>query len=343
MKKLLNTLYVTTEDSYLALEGENVLVLKDDATLLRLPLHTLEAILYFGYKGASPALMGACAKRGVRLSFLTPSGRFLAAACGENCGNVVLRREQYRLADDPRQSARIARGFILGKVYNARWMLERAARDHALRVDTARLKQASAVLGEALAQIEACLELESLRGLEGACAERYIDVFDELVLQNKDVFRFDKRSRRPPLDPMNALLSFTYTLLSHDCASALEGVGLDPYVGFLHRDRPGRMSLALDLMEELRGVMAERFCLTLINNRVVRDRDFETLENGAVYLSEKSRKAVLGAWQERKREQIVHPFLAEKMAWGLVPHAQAMLLARYLRGDLDAYPPFFWK
>ena len=343
MKKLLNTLYVTTEDSYLALEGENVLVLQGEETLLRLPLHTLEGILYFGYRGASPALMGACAKRGVRLAFLTPSGRFLAAACGENRGNVVLRRHQYRLADDPGQSARVARCFILGKVYNARWMLERCTRDHAPRVDAERVRRVSGALAAALPGIEACGDLETLRGLEGACAEQYFSVFDEMVLQNKDVFRFDGRTRRPPLDPMNALLSFVYTLLSNDYAAALEGVGLDPYVGFLHRDRPGRMSLALDLMEELRGVLAERLCLTLVNNRVIRDRDFETLENGAVYLSAKSRKQVLAAWQERKREEIVHPFLQEKLPWGLVPHAQALLLARCLRGDLNDYPPFFWK
>ncbi len=343
MRKLLNTLFVTTPDTYLALDGENVLVLQEEQTLMRLPLHTIECICYFGYKGASPALMGACAQRGVRMSFLTPNGRFLAAACGENRGNVLLRKQQYRVSDDEAESAKIARGFLFGKVYNSRWVLERATRDHPLRVDVPALKAVSESLAALLPALLTCCDLAQLRGMEGAAAEQYFGLLDELVLQNKSDFYFRERTRRPPMDNMNALLSFAYALLSNDCAAALEGVGLDPYVGFLHRDRPGRISLALDLMEELRSVFADRFVLSLINNRVVCGKDFTQKENGAVLLSDTARKAVLSGYQQKKQEIITHPFLDEKIPWGLVPHAQALLLARYLRGDLDEYPPFLWK
>ena len=343
MRKLLNTLFVLSEDSYLALEGENVLVLRGEETAARFPLHTLESILSFSYKGASPALMGACASRGVSLAFLTPRGRFLARSCGAENGNVLLRRTQYRMADQPDASCRLARTFICGKLYNCRWILERATRDHALRLDVPQLKAVSAQLQELLEQTAQCTGLEELRGLEGKGAAAYFGVFDQLILQQKEDFFFQGRSRRPPLDPMNALLSFLYTLLAHDCAAALEAVGLDSYVGFLHRDRPGRSSLALDMMEELRPVMADRFALTLINRQMLEKKQFRFEPGGAVFLSEDGRKAVLSAWQERKKETITHPYLKEKLSWGLVPYAQALLLARYLRGDLDGYPPFFWK
>ncbi|HWR24065.1 MAG TPA: type I-C CRISPR-associated endonuclease Cas1c [Feifaniaceae bacterium] len=343
MKKLLNTLYVTTPETYLALDGENVVVLKEEETMLRLPLHTLENICYFGYKGASPALMGACANHGIRLSFLTPNGRFLAAACGENRGNVLLRKQQYRISDDEAESAKIARCFLFGKLYNSRWVLERATRDHPLQVDAERLKAVSASLLSLLPALMDCADLGELRGMEGSAAEQYFGCFNELILQNKGDFRFSERTRRPPMDNLNALLSFAYTLLGNDCAAALEGVGLDPYVGFLHRDRPGRISLALDLMEELRSVFADRFVLYLINNRMLTKKDFVQKENGAVLLTDDARKAMLAAYQERKQELITHPFLEEKLPWGLVPHTQALLLARFLRGDLDTYPPFLWK
>ena len=343
MRRLLNTLFVTTEDSYLALDGENIVVLCGEDTLGRFPLHTLESILYFGYRGASPALVGACADRGISFCYLKPDGRFLARVSGKSAGNVLLRRQQYRLADDPYQSCRLARGFLLGKIYNGRWVLERATRDHALRVDVERLKSASAGLAQALPAVAACEELETLRGLEGEAAQRYFSAFDELILQNKAEFAFHGRSRRPPLDKVNALLSFCYTLLANDCAAALESAGLDAYVGFLHHDRPGRVSLALDLMEELRCVLADRFVVTLINSRGILPQHFIQKENGAVLLTEEGRKRFLTAWQERKREIITHPFLEEKLPWGLVPHIQALLLARTLREDLDAYPPFLWK
>lgn len=343
MRKLLNTLYVTSPDVYLSLDGENVVVFREEEILLRVPLHTLESILYFGYKGASPALMGACAQRNIRLSFLTPNGRFLAAACGRSRGNVLVRTEQVRVADDLQVRVSYARNFLFGKVYNARWMLERAVRDHGLRLEGTRVKQVSLQLAAALPEIRGCSDEERLRGLEGAAAEQYFGVFDHLILQNKEDFFFRGRNRRPPLDNVNALLSFVYTLLEHDCSSALEAVGLDAYIGFLHRERPGRTSLAEDLMEELRSVMADRFVLTLINNRLVSPKGFEKQESGAVRMDDETRKTLLTAWQKKKQEEITHPFLGEKIPWGLVPYVQAMLLNRCLRGDLDEYPPFLWK
>lgn len=343
MKKLLNTLYITTPDSYLSLEGETVQILRDEVSAARLPLHNLESIVAFGRTGASPALMNACAKQNISLCFLSPNGRFLARIVGESRGNVTLRREQYRIADSEDRSCAVAKSFIIGKIYNARWVVERVCRDHGLRVDAERLKNVSFMLNGYLDEVRQCKALEELRGIEGCAASAYFSVFDEMILQQKDAFIFDGRNRRPPTDNVNALLSFIYTMLANDCAAALEASGLDAYVGFMHRDRPGRASLALDLMEELRGIMADRFVLTLINKRIIEASGFSRQENGAVRMDDDTRKAVLTAWQERKRDEITHPFLEEKMEWGLVPHVQAMLLARYIRGDLDAYPPFLWK
>lgn len=343
MKPLLNTLFVTSEDIYLTLDGENVVANRGKEAVARYPLHTLQNIVSFSYAGASPALMGACAKRDVGLAFCSPRGRFLARVGGESRGNVLLRRTQYRAADNPAQSCRIARCMIFGKLHNARWSIERTKRDHGLRVDSDSLERASQKIQGLLGQVLAEHDLDSLRGLEGIGASAYFDVLDELILSGKEDFFFHGRSRRPPLDRVNALLSFAYSLLAHDCASALEAVGLDSYVGFLHRDRPGRTSLALDLMEELRPCLADRFVLTMINNRVIKANDFLIAENGAVLLTDDGRKAFLQRWQERKREQLTHPYLEEKMPWGMVPYAQALLLARHLRGDLDGYPPFLWK
>ena len=343
MKQLLNTLFVTSEDVYLTLDGENVVASRGKQEAARYPLHTLSGIITFSYPGASPALMGACVQRGVSLAFCTQRGRFLARAAGESSGNVLLRRRQYRVADDPVPCCRIARSMVFGKVYNARWSIERTRRDHGLRLDAEALPAASSQLKEMLPQILDETSLDSLRGLEGAAASVYFGVFDQLILGEKPLFSFQSRNRRPPQDPVNALLSFAYSLLTNDCASALESVGLDAYVGFLHRDRPGRISLALDLMEELRPCMADRFVLTLINNRIVGKSDFDFRESGAVLLTDAGRKNVLKHWQERKREQLTHPYLKEKLPWGLIPYTQALLLARYLRDDLDAYPPFLWK
>ena len=343
MKKLLNTLYVTSQDSYLALDGENIVVLEGENELGRLPLHNLESVVSFGYKGTSPALMGACAERNVDLCFLTPQGKFLARVNGRSKGNVLLRKEQYVRSEDAAASLVIARNCIIGKVYNARWVLERAVRDHSMQIDAERVKRASEFLKKSLEEIRCCPDKDRLRGLEGEAASVYFGMFDELILQQKKDFCFQGRNKRPPLDNVNALLSFTYTLLANTTASALETVGLDPYVGFMHTDRPGRISLALDLMEELRAALADRFVLTLINRKMVTARDFEKKENGAVLMKDSARKLILTEWQKKKKEVIVHPFLKEKVEWGMVPYVQSMLLARYLRGDLDEYPPFLWK
>ena len=343
MKQLLNTLFVTSEDIYLSLEGENVLANREKEVIARYPLHTLQTIVSFSYSGASPALMGACAQRGIGLAFCTPRGRFLARVCGESSGNVLLRREQYRIADDSQRSCEIARNMIFGKLSNGAFSIQRTLRDHAPRVADCGLEDAARKVKELLPLTLEVSDLEALRGLEGVGAAAYFGVFDHLLLNRKEDFFFHGRNRRPPLDRVNAMLSFAYSLLAHDCASALESVGLDAYVGFLHRDRPGRESLALDLMEELRPCMADRFVLTLVNNRVVKPEDFQVQDSGAVLLTDEGRKKFLKAWQERKRDILTHPYLNEKMSWGLIPYVQALLLARYIRGDLDAYPPFLWK
>ncbi|OZI12403.1 subtype I-C CRISPR-associated endonuclease Cas1 [Bacillaceae bacterium SAS-127] len=343
MKKLLNTLFITQPDVYLSLDGDNIVLLKEQEKLGRLPLHNLESIVSFGYTGASPALMGYCADRNISLIFLTKNGRFLARVIGQSRGNVILRKKQYRVSEDETASAKIARNFIVGKIYNQKWMIERMTRDYPLRVDVPQFKEVSKQLSSIILEVRACEELESLRGWEGQAAVSYNKIFNQMILQQKEDFYFTLRSRRPPLDNVNAMLSFAYTLLANDMAAALEGVGLDAYVGFLHRDRPGRASLALDVMEELRGVYADRFVLSLINKKVMNKDDFFKKENGAIIMTEEGRKKFLAAWQNKKQDKITHPYLGEKISWGLVPHAQALLLARYLRTDLDEYPPFLWK
>lgn len=343
MRKLLNTLYVTTPESYLALDGENIVVRREDVETIRIPLHNLENIVTFGYTGASPALMGACANRNISLCFLTGNGRFQARVVGPEYGNVLLRKQQYRFSDDPGISLRIAQNIISGKLFNTRWILQRAIRDHEMRVDIERLQHACSLLQKSLTDVQDTLSLEELRGVEGKAAAVYFGVFNELILQQKNDFYFQERSRRPPLDNVNAMLSFIYTILANDISAALSTAGLDAYVGFLHRDRPGRVSLALDLMEELRCVLADRLVLSLINKREVRPNGFTVRENGAVNMDNETRKTILSSWQSRKAESITHPFLNEKIPWGLVPHIQAMLMARFIRGDLEAYPPFFWK
>lgn len=343
MRKLLNTLYVTSSDTYLSLDGENIVILKEQVEVSRIPLHNLEGIITFGYTGASPGLMGACAKRNIALTFIKPSGKFLARVVGEVRGNVTLRKTQYRISDSEEKSNEIAKNFILGKIFNSRWVIERATRDHGIRLDVDKLKRVSRFLANSLKLVEQSENLEQLRGYEGEAASQYFSVFDDLILQQKDKFYFRYRNKRPPLDNVNAMLSFVYTLLAHDVAAALETVGLDPYVGFLHRDRPGRISLALDIMEELRPVCADRFVISLINKREVNADGFVQKENGAVIMDDDTRKTILKAWQNRKQETITHPFLQEKLEWGLVPYAQAMLLARFIRGDLDGYPTFMWK
>lgn len=343
MKKLLNTLFITQPDIYLALDGDNIVLLKEQEKLGRLPLHNLESIITFGYIGASPALMGYCAERNISLVFFTMNGRFLARVIGESRGNVVLRKKQYHVSEDEALSAKIARNFIVGKIYNHKWIIERMTRDYPLRIDQQQFKAISQQLSAIILDVRSCEDLERLRGLEGQAATSYNKLFDSMILQQKEDFYFRLRSRRPPLDNVNAMLSFAYSLLASDVAAALEGVGLDAYVGFLHRDRPGRASMALDLMEELRGVYADRFVLSLINKKIMKKDDFLKKENGAVIMQDEARKKFLTAWQNKKQEKITHPYLGEKISWGLVPHTQALLLARHLRNDLDEYPPFMWK
>lgn len=343
MKKLLNTLYVTSEDSYLSLDGENVVISDHGCEMGRLPLHNLEGIVSFGYRGTSPALMGACAERNISLCYMSPQGKFLARVSGRVKGNVILREQQYRSFLDDGQSLDIAKNCILGKIYNARWVLERATRDHSLQVDVEKLKASSENLKNSLNYVRDCQSKEQLRGFEGEAAQVYFGVFNELILQQKKDFFFHGRNKRPPLDNVNALLSFVYTLLTNTITSALETVGLDPYVGCLHTERPGRVSLSLDLIEELRPVFADRFVLSLINKKMITKKGFKKKENGAVLMDDETRKIVLVEWQNKKKETLTHPFLKEKVEWGMVPYVQAMLLARYLRGDLDAYPPFWWK
>ena len=343
MRKLLNTLYITSDDLFLSCSNGNVVVSRKDEVTARFPLLNLEGIVTFSYAGATPALMGECAKQGVQLTFMTPNGRFLARVNGMSQGNVLLRREQYRIADSDACSCQIARNMITGKAFNCRWVLERVLRDHALRINQVDVKAASDRIQQIIANIRQADTLDSLRGLEGDAAAQYFGVFDELILSQKIDFTFDGRNRRPPQDNVNAMLSFAYTLLANDCASALEAVGLDAYVGFLHRDRPGRKSLALDLEEELRAPFADRLVLTLINNRIIQDKHFDRQESGVVLLNDAGRRLFLKHWQEKKRDEITHPFLKEKMPWGLVPYVQALLLARCIRRDVEEYPPFLWK
>ena len=342
MKPLLNTLFVNQDEAYLALDGGNVVVLREDRELARFPLHNFEQITTFGYTGASPALMRKCAEDNIALTFMTPEGRFQARVIGRTNGNVLLRREQYRRADDEEASLILARSFILGKIYNARWTIERMRRDYAMRIDEEKFQNVSAFLQNSCREVMQTSDLEALRGVEGKAAVSYFSAFDDMILKQKEQFFFTERNRRPPLDNMNCLLSFLYALLMNDVGAAVEGGGLDSYVGFLHRDRPGRQSLALDLMEELRP-LADRTAFSMVNTKKINGKDFRLEEGGAVYLTDDGRKKIIEAWHAHKEGMMTHPFLEEKIKWGLVPHVQALLLARYLRGDLDAYPPFLWK
>lgn len=343
MKPLLNTLYVTTQGAYLAKDGETVAIRVEEQVKLRVPVHTLSGIVCFGQVGCSPYLMGFCADRGVGLSFLTEHGRFLARVQGPVSGNVLLRRGQYRRADDAVESTKLAKVIVLAKISNSRNVLLRGARDRPAHEGREMLEQTARRMAHTLTDVERAKDADTVRGLEGDAAKAYFSCFNHLITAGEPEFAFHERSRRPPLDRVNALMSFIYTLVMHDVQGAIGTVGLDPAVGFLHRDRPGRPSLALDLMEEFRAFFADRLVLTLINRRQVQAGGFEVLETGAVLMNEATRKTVLTAYQSRKQEEITHPFLGEKVAAGLLPFLQANLLARHLRGDLDAYPCFLWK
>jgi len=343
MKKLLNTLFVTTQGAYLHKEGETVTVNVEREVRLRLPIHTLDGVVCFGNVMMSPFLMGFCAERDVTVSFLTEHGRFLARVQGPVAGNVLLRRRQYRGADDPFFAAGLARAFVAGKVNNCRTIILRALRDHPEKVDREALRAAADRLAAILSQLQQAIALDTARGFEGEAAKIYFGIFNQLITAQKGDFFFHERSRRPPLDRVNCLLSFLYTLVMHDARSALESVGLDPAIGFLHRDRPGRPGLALDLMEEFRPFLADRLALSLVNLGQVKAKGFAVSESGAVLMDDETRKTVLVAYQKRKQEEILHPFLNETIPVGLLFYSQALLLARFLRGDLDGYPPFLWR
>lgn len=324
---------------YLALKGKNINLLKDNESIARIPLHNIEAISTFGHQGASPALMGQCMEQNINLTFFTSSGRFRGRLTGELNGNVTLRKKQYRVSDNEDESTEIARHMVVGKIFNSEQSLKRTTRDHALRIDINQINKVLDRLRSSRTDAMNCNNLDELRGIEGNAASAYYSVFDECILQQKDIFFFRERNRRPPLDPVNALLSFAYSLLASESAAALEGVGLDSYAGFLHRDRPGRTSLALDLMEELRSIIADKFVLKIINRKQIDINDFVTKENKAVILTDNARRNFLQLWQKEKQVEITHPYLKEKVPWGLIPHIQALLLARYLREDIEAYPP----
>lgn len=342
MKKLLNTLFVTNENAYLSKDGENIVISADKEVLGRFPIHILESVICFNYYGISPALMKLCNENHVLVSFLNPQGQFCARLVGLENGNVLLRREQYRLADEDR-ALEYVRNIVYAKGLNSRRVLSRTLRDHPGQVDTKRIQASISDIDSSLELVKKAKSIDSLRGDEGVIAKRYFDVFDEMIMQQRESFFFIGRNRRPPTDRVNALLSFFYTLIRLDCMSALEAVGLDTYVGFLHVDRPGRPSLALDLMEELRAPFADRAVLSMINLQIVSERDFEVKENGSVLLKDRSRSKILDYWQKQKQVEILHPFLQEKVKKGLVPYVQAMLLSRTIRGDLESYPPFILR
>ncbi|MCK9410554.1 MAG: type I-C CRISPR-associated endonuclease Cas1c [Bacteriovoracaceae bacterium] len=342
MKKHLNTLYITSDDAYVHKDRETFVVEVENKKVLQAPIHSIENIVCFGFKALSPPLMAFCAENNVGISYLSENGKFLARVYGAQKGNVLLRKAQYAKADNEFESLAIARPIIAAKVANYRSLLQRHQRNHADQ-STDEIANVAMTLGNRLGDIQRAQSLDELRGHEGECAARYFGVLSSLMTAQQGDFIFTQRSKRPPLDPANALLSFLYSILANDVRSALETTGLDPQVGFLHQLRSGRPSLALDMMEEFRAYLGDRIMLNLINLRQVTKKDFEIRESGEVRMSDDARKAVLHAYQKRKQEEITHPFLDEKMTVGLLPHIQAQLLARYIRGDIDAYPPFYMK
>lgn len=341
MRKLLNTLYITNPDAYLSKDGENIVVKVDDEEIGRRPIHILESVVCFNYNGMSPSLMRLCNENGVTVSFLNQYGNFSARVQGRVNGNVLLRRTQYRIADDIEKSLNVSRNFIIGKVANGRKIINRAIRDHGEAVNKELLLEIQNKMLDSIQKIKSSKSADELRGIEGEISRAYFQGLDELILQQKEQFFFKERTRRPPLDNLNAVLSYSYTLLTHEMESALETVGIDPYVGFFHTDRPGRVSLALDMIEELRAYMCDRFVISLINRKQISDSGFIKKENGGIIMADDTKKIFLSAWQKRKQDIIEHPFLNEKIEFGLIPYVQALLMARFLRGDLEEYPPYF--
>lgn len=339
MKRHLNTLFVTTQGAYLHRDNDNIVVSVNREERLRLPVHNLGSIICFGNVLCTPALLGHCAENGVAVSFLTENGRFLARVDGPAHGNVLVRRRQYRLADDATCTTNIARWIVSAKLINAKTQLQRQLRDSALPQQSG-LGESVRTLRTILKSVSANSDADSIRGYEGEGARVYFSSFDTFIRSEDPRFRFESRSRRPPLNRVNALLSFVYTILLHDMLSAIDAVGLDPAVGYLHRDRPGRPGLALDLMEEFRPWLADRLATTLINRNQVGVDDFESMESGAVLLDAEGRKTLLTAYQNRKQEEVHHPFIDEKVTIGSLFFVQALLFARFVRGEIDAYPPF---
>lgn len=340
MRKLLNTLYVTTPEGYLSKDGLNVVVSVKQQEVFRIPAINIEGIVTFGYMGASPGLMKLCSDSGISLTFLSPNGRFVSRVQGATHGNVLLRKAQYALSDDEGWSLHVAQLMIAAKIQNYRNILRRYIRDYG---DCQEVDDAVRVLDANKRYALHAEDKTKLMGFEGIASNAYFEVLPKLILNQKESFPFNGRNRRPPKDAVNAMLSLAYTLISNDCAAALETVGLDPYVGFLHSLRPGRTSLALDIMEEFRAYLGDRFVLSLINKRQITPKDFLFQGDHEVVLTDKGRKTFITAWQNRKRETIIHPYLNEKIEIGLLPYVQAMMLARYIRKDIDDYPVFLIK
>lgn len=343
MQRFLNTLYMTTQKAYLHKKGDSVEIVIDGNPKMTIPMINLDSIVCFGNVYISPFLLGAAPKHNITISFLSRTGKFLARVQGPVAGNVLLRKAQYRISDDKAKSAQVAKYFITGKISNQKTVLQRVVRDHKEKINTAAIQSVIETLNCNLSKIEKESDLDVLRGIEGDSAEAYFSVFDELIISQKDAFKFSGRNRRPPLDNVNAMLSYVYTLLYHDMISALEVVGLDPAVGFMHRDRPGRLSLALDLIEEFRSFFADRLVLSLINRNEITADQFEKSASGAVVMNESARKSLIAAYQEKKKSVLTHPYLEKKMHLAILFHTQARLLARYIRGDMDGYPVYIWK
>ena len=339
MKKLLNTLYLTQDNYYLTRERDNIVIKQEGKTVARYPYRIIEGIVCFSYLGASPSLVELCTKNGIAVSFHTPQGQFCGRYVGITNGNVLLRRQQYRIADKD-VSLEYAKRFILAKISNSRKYLIRFKRDHREKIKLELFENINKELQSCIEMVQKTEDKDSLRGIEGQAANQYFKVINELVLSNKADFYFKGRSKRPPLDRVNALMSFGYSLLTHECQSALESVGLDSYVGFFHTDRPGRASLALDLVEEFRCYIVDRFVFSLINKGQITGKHFEIKENGSVLLTEKGRAVFIELWQKRKHDVVEHPFTKEKVKLMLLPYVQAQLLAKALREDLESYPPF---
>jgi CRISPR-associated protein Cas1 len=343
MKTHANTLYVTIDGGYIARTGQTLQIRQKQQTLLSVPIHTIEGLVCFGRISVTPPAMAFCAENDVAVTFLSTHGRFLSRLVGPTSGNVQLRRQQYEASARPGLTRAIAAGIVTAKVANARTVLLRAARESSDAASADRLRSEADAMAPLLQQLPLAPDTDVIRGIEGEGAQHYFRAFDDLLTAPQPEMRFTGRSRRPPMDNVNAVLSLLYTLLMHDCRSACETVGLDPQVGFLHRDRPGRCSLALDLMEALRAPLVDRLTASLINRRQLQPRDFTADPAGGVSLTDKGRKTLLTAYQKRKQDSLTHPFLSEKTTLGIVPFIQAQLMARFLRGDLDAYPAFFWK